>query len=144
MLQSRLQTLNRNIHIYDWNIKFWPYKYIYMIWTEMLYPFQSFQVVPKMIDSDQTKSCIFICFMHWVTSAQRVFTGFLRITKPTVLTAMLMIIFWKRNIVETASKKTRALIYSMKFLSPETAVYLLRQNYPFCLCRTHDSLSKCD
>ena len=131
MLQSRLRTLNWNIHIYDRNIIFWPYKYTYMIWTHMLYPFQSFQIVPKMIDSDQTKSCILICFMHWVSSTQRVFTGFLRITKPTVLTVMLMIIFWKLNIVKTTSKKTRALIYSMKFLSPEAAVYLYAAKLSF-------------
>ena len=123
-MQSRLPTLNRNIHIYDRNIQFWPYKYIYMIWTRMLHFFQSFQVVPKMIDSDQTKSYILICFTHWLSSTQRVFIGFLGIAKPTVLTAMLMIIFWKLNIVKTTSKKSRALIYSMKFLSPEAAVYL--------------------
>ena len=99
-------------------------QYIYMIGKHMLDPFQSFQVVPKMINSDQTKSCILICFMRWMSSTQRLFIGFFRIAKPTVLRAMLMIIFWKLNIVKTTSKKTRALIYSMKFLSPEAAVYL--------------------
>ena len=87
----------------------------------MLDPFQSFQVVPKMINSDQTKSCI---LMRWMSSTQRLFIGFFRIAKPNVLRAMLMIIFWKLNIVKTTSKKTRALIYSMKLLSPEAAVYL--------------------
>ena len=97
----------------------------------MLDPFQSFQVVPKMINSDQTKSCILICFMRWMSSTQRLFIGFFKIAKPTVLRAMLMIIFWKLNIVKTTSKKTRALIYSMKFLSPEAAVYLYAAKLSF-------------
>ena len=128
MSSSRLRTLNQNIHIFDRHIKFWPYKYIYMIGTHMLDPFQSFQVVPKMINSDQTKSCI---LMRWMSSTQRLFIGFFRIAKPTVLRAMLMIIFWKLNIVKTTSKKTRALIYSMKFLSPEAAVYLYAAKLSF-------------
>ena len=119
------------MHIFDRNIKRWPYKYIYILGTPILYPFQSFQVVPKMINSDQTKSCILICFTQWVSSTQRVFVGFFRIAKPTVLRAMLMIIFWKLNIVKTTSKKTRALIYSMKFLSPEAAVYLYAAKLSF-------------
>ena len=90
----------------------------------MLDPFQSFQVVPKMINSDKMKSCILICFTHWVSSTQRVFIGFFRIVKPTVLRVMLMIIFWTLNIVKTTSKKSKALIYSLKFISSEAAVYL--------------------
>ena len=35
-----------------------------MIGPYMLDPFQSFQVVPKMKNSDQVKSCILICFMR--------------------------------------------------------------------------------
>ena len=104
---------------------------MYMIWTHMLDPFQSFQVVPKMINSDQTKSFILTCFIQRLISTQRVFTGFFRIAKPTVLRAMLIIIFWKLNIVKTTSKKTRALIYSMKFLCPEAAVNLYVANLSF-------------
>ena len=99
-----------------------------MIGTHMLDPFQSFQVVPKMINSDQTKSCI---LMRWMSSTQRLFIGFFRIAKPTVLRAMLMIIFWKLNIVKTTSKKARALIYSMKFLSPEASVYFYVAKFSF-------------
>ena len=119
------------MHIFDRNIKRWPYKYIYILGTPILYPFQSFQVVPKMINSDQTKSCILICFTQWVSSTQRVFVGFFRIAKPTVLRVMLMIISWRHNIVKTASKKARALIYSMKFLSSEAAVYLYAAKLSF-------------
>ena len=58
-------------------------------------------------------------------------TGFFRIVKPSVLKAMLMIIFWKRTIVETSSKKTGALVYSMKPLSPEASVYLYAAELSF-------------
>ena len=64
-----------------------------MIWTHMLDAFQSFQVVPKMINSDRTKSCILTCFTQWLIWTQAVFIGFFRIAKPTVLRAMLIIIF---------------------------------------------------
>ena len=57
--------------------------------------------------------------------------GFFRIVKPTVLKAMLMIIFWKSTIVKTSSKKSGALIYSMKLLSPEAVVYLYAKELSF-------------
>ena len=44
---------------------------------------------------------------------------------------MLIIIFWKLNIVKATSKKTRALIYSMKFFCPEAAVNLYVANLSF-------------
>ena len=58
-------------------------------------------------------------------------TGFFRIVKAAVLKTMLMIIFWKLTIVKTSSKKTGALIYSMKLLSPEASVYLYAAELSF-------------
>ena len=60
-------------------------------------------------------------------------TGFFRIVKPTVLKTMLMIIFWKLTIIKASSKKTGALIYSMKLLSPEASVYLYVAELSFLL-----------
>ena len=117
----------------------------------MLDPFQSFQVVPKMINSDQTKSCILICFMRWMSSTQRLFIGFFRIAKPTILSAMLMIIFWRLNIVKTTSKKTRALkpFYEVPFtwscsLSLCCKVILSVRSEPIILCRNVIKLVKYD
>ena len=117
----------------------------------MLDLFQSFQVVPKMINSDQTKSCIIICFMRWMSSTQRLFIAFFRIAKPTVLRAMLMIIFWKLNIVKTTSRKTRALepFYEVPFtwscsLSLCCKVILSVHSEPIILCRNVIKLVKYD
>ena len=37
------------------------------------------------------------------------------------------------SIAKTASKKVRALIHSMKFLSPEVALYLYKSTIPPCM-----------
>ena len=58
-------------------------------------------------------------------------TGFFRIVKRTVLKTMLMIIFWKLAIIKTSSKKTGALICSMKLVSPEASVYLCAAELSF-------------
>ena len=94
-------------------------------------PFPKFPSCPKLIDSDKAKFCILVCFTQWMSSTQRVFIGFFRIARPTVLRAMLMITFWKPNFIKPTSKKIRALIYSMKFFSPEAAVYLYAANLSF-------------
>ena len=114
-------------------------------------PFPKFPSCPKLIDSDKAKFCILVCFTQWMSSTQRVFIGFFRIARPTVLRAMLMITFWKPNFVKATSKKIRALIYSMKFLSTEAAVYLYTANLsflfvlnPIILCQNVIKLVKYD
>ena len=117
----------------------------------MLDPFQSLQVVPRMINSDQTNYGILICFTRWVSSIQRVFFGFFRTVKPTVLRAMLILIFWKINIVKTTFKKNWSLdlFYEFSFawsciLSFCCKIILSVRFDPMILCRKVNKLVKFD
>ena len=142
MLESHLRTLDENRHMFDQNIKSYPYEYTYMIQIHMLDPFQSFQVVPRMINFDKTNSGILICFTRWVSSIQRLFLGFFRTVKPAVLRAMLIIIFWKINIVKTNSKKMEPWFILWIFFRLKLKFVFMLQNYPFCLFWAYDSFSK--
>ena len=78
-----------------------------------------------------------------MSSTQRVFIRFFRIVKPTVLRAMLMIIFWKLNIVKTT------LFYEVPFtwscsLSLCCKVILSVCSEPMILCRNVIKLVKYD
>ena len=142
MLESHLRTLDEYIQMFDQNIKSYPYEYIYMIQIHMLDPLQIFQVVPRMINFDQTNSGILVCFTRWVSSIQRVFFRFFRTVKPAVLRAMWIIIFWKISIVKTTSKKMESWLILWIFFRLKLQFLFMLQNYPFCLFWAYDAFSK--